>query len=171
MASYGQPSPHAIEVIAAGGINAAGNSSEVVVVDLWLDFPLVPAELDGGAVGDSWLRLRQGFVRLPGGSLPALRLACGPSGGRCTIRHRNRDLDVDLYGPQPGFLIVFPTLAEPIMRADWTPPVTGGVHPAFEHLFRRLKATRPPSAVPRKSESSGSCPDSARYIRPTGSAA
>jgi hypothetical protein len=147
LASLEEPSPRSIEVIALEGKHATANESEVTIVDLWLDFPLAPAERDQVVIAGrflwdaSGLRLRHGFVRFTAGRFPALRLGCGQFGGLCTIRHRNRDIEVDLYAAEPGFLLVFPTLAEPVLCAEPHPMAGDGIHPAFEHMFRRLRAS------------------------------
>ncbi len=152
LASLEAPSPRSIEVIAREGQHVTANESEVTIAGVWLDFPLAPAEreqvvVDGRFLWDaSGLRLRHGFARFMAGRFPALRLGCGPSGGRCTIRHRDRDIELDLYAAEPGFLLVFPTLAEAVLRAEPQPPADDVIHPAFEHMFRRLRAAWADSA-------------------------
>jgi hypothetical protein len=152
LASLEEPSPRSIEVIARKGRHVTANESEVRIVDWWLDFPLAPAArdqvvIDGRFVWDaSGLRLRRGFARFMAGRFPALRLGCGPSGGRCTIRYRNRDIELDLYAAEPGFLLVFPTLAEAVLRPEPHPTADDAIHPAFEHMFRRLRASWADSA-------------------------
>ena len=146
LAALEEPSPRSIEISVREGQHAAANQREVTIVEWWLDFPLAPAEpgqvvIDGRFLWDaSGLRLRHGFARFTAGRFPALRLGCGPSGGSCTIRHRGRDIELDLHAAEPGFLLVFPALAEPVLRAEPHPMADGAIHPALDHMFRRLRA-------------------------------
>jgi hypothetical protein len=144
LAPLEEPSPELVEIVAVER-KTAGDEGEVTILDYWLDFPLMPADLDQAVVAGNFfwdpsgLKLRRGFARFPTGRCPALRLACIRNGGKCIIRHRNRDIEVDLRSPEPEFLLVFPTLAEPVLSTK-SCPMVGDVHPAFEHLFRRLRA-------------------------------
>lgn len=134
---------------AAEVVALAACGGEVVVLDLWPDYPLrraSPAELPAAAWrweadGAPGMVVGAGGLRFTAGAMPALRLRRGPAGGRCEIRHRGRVVAIDLRAEIAEDVLVLPALDPAVVAESAGCGLAEGavVHPALSRLFRRAR--------------------------------
>jgi hypothetical protein len=141
------PKPSEIHIIAVGKRNANAHAAEVIIDEIWANFPFQKLPLDGVVLlghgyelANQTIKMWDAMASCRFNDRTLIRLVRHSWSGHCILRLWNWAVALDLYSPNLDFVLGAPAIEPPLIGGGLQAEGSGMTHPLLSSYFEYRRA-------------------------------